>query len=142
MDVSACSLCPAYSTIKVWHIGFVVLSGAGFLWRAGRALCFSPAPRSRLLRWLPHLIDTGLLVAGLSLLWLVGMTISATPWLQAKLGGLFIHIVAGAFALKRAKTRQGRMGAFLLSFSAFMYIVGVALAKSPASWWVWMGGTE
>jgi len=52
-------------------------------------------------------------------------------WLVAKIVGLLVYIVLGTIALKRGKTRRMRVGAFVAAIATFVYIVMVALTKSP-----------
>jgi len=55
-------------------------------------------------------------------------------WLLAKFTGLFVYILLGMVALKRGRTRQIRLIAFISAIAVFIYIIGVAVAKSPFSW--------
>jgi uncharacterized membrane protein SirB2 len=52
-------------------------------------------------------------------------------WLTAKLFGLLAYIVLGAMALRRGRTREIRIRAFVLALLAYAYIVGVALTRNP-----------
>ena len=56
------------------------------------------------------------------------------PWLLAKFAGLIAYIVVGTIAIKRGPTMQIRIIAFVGAVALFVYIVGVALTKSPVSW--------
>ena len=58
----------------------------------------------------------------------------------AKFVGLIGYIVLGIFALKLGATPHIRIVAFVGALAIFAYIVGVALAKSPASWLKLMAG--
>ena len=55
-------------------------------------------------------------------------------WLVAKLTGLILYILFGTVAIRRGPSREIRIAAFVAALSMFGYVVGVALAKSPASW--------
>jgi uncharacterized membrane protein SirB2 len=57
-----------------------------------------------------------------------------SPWLLAKFAGLVVYVVLGAIALRRGATMPIRQVAFVGALSAFAYIVGAAVSKSPASW--------
>ena len=55
-------------------------------------------------------------------------------WLLAKFAGLVFYVLLGSVALRRGPTRPIRASALLAAGLAFLYVVGVALSKSPASW--------
>jgi uncharacterized membrane protein SirB2 len=52
------------------------------------------------------------------------------PWLLAKIAGLLAYIVCGTFALRRARSRAGRIGAFAAALVSFAFVVCAALTKS------------
>jgi len=56
------------------------------------------------------------------------------PWLEAKLVGLAVYIVAGTIARKRGRTASVRTTAFAVALLAYAYIVSVALTKLPQGW--------
>jgi len=118
-----------YSTLKAVHVTAVVLSGAGFLLRYLLRLADMPAARERLLRALPHVIDTVLLASAISLAVIGRFNPLVVPWLAAKITALLVYIVAGAIALRGAPSR--RTPAFVVAVAAFAYIVSVALTKNP-----------
>ena len=124
----------SYLAIKTLHVGCVALSGIGFVLR-GMSLMF--APRWLALRWvriLPHVIDTILLASALGLVWLSAQYPFEQAWLTAKVMALIAYIVLGSIALKRGRSMPVRLGAWFAALAVFAYIVGVALARSPASW--------
>lgn len=119
-----------YATLKLVHVTAVVLSGTGFLLRyalAGRGRL----PDRRWVRMAPHLIDTVLLASALALAWVGGFRPLAVPWLEAKIAGLVVYILAGTIALRRGRTANVRRAAFAVALAAFLYIVSVALTKNP-----------
>lgn len=79
----------------------------------------------------PHIIDTLLLASAISLAVILQLSPLEHPWLLAKIMGLLIYIVLGTVALKRGKTKPIRITAFVLALLTFVYIVNVALTKSP-----------
>jgi len=79
-------------------------------------------------------IDTLFLLSGIALVWMLHLNVFSESWLLAKFAGLIVYIVLGTFAIKRGATLQIRIIAFVGALAVFAYIVGVALAKSPASW--------
>ena len=54
------------------------------------------------------------------------------PWLTAKVLALVAYIVLGSVALSRGKTPTVRAVAFALALSTALYIVSVAVLRTPA----------
>jgi uncharacterized membrane protein SirB2 len=121
-----------YATLKTIHVACVVASGAGFLLRGVLMLAGSPLLATRFARVAPHVIDTALLVAGVSMAVIARISPLAHPWLATKIGALVVYIVLGSIALKRGRTRAIRAAAFAAALATYAYIVGVALTRSPA----------
>ena len=122
-----------YATLKLVHVTAVALSGAGFVVRYVRNVTGVPPARGWL-RAAPHAIDSVLLASALGLLWVGGFRPLELPWLEAKLAGLALYIVAGTIALKHGRTAGMRATAFVVALLAFAYIVSVALTKHPQGW--------
>lgn len=119
-----------YAALKLVHVGAVVLSGAGFVLR----YALSASGRLPVRGWpriAPHAVDTVLLASALALAWVGGFRPLEVPWLEAKLVGLVVYIVAGTIALKRGRTAGTRAAAFVAAIGAYAYIVSVALSKDP-----------
>ena len=75
-----------------------------------------------------------LLASALGLAWVGGFRPLEVPWLEAKLVGLVLYIVAGTIALKRGRTAGVRATAFAMALLAYACIVSVALTKHPLGW--------
>jgi len=88
----------------------------------------------KIIRIAPHIVDTVFLASGITLVLMLHLNAFSEPWLLAKFAGLLAYIVLGTFAIKRGSTQQIRVISFVAALAVFAYIVGVALAKSPASW--------
>ncbi|WP_153131780.1 SirB2 family protein [Dechloromonas hortensis] len=123
-----------YLALKHLHVTCVVLSGLGFCLRGWWMLRDSPMLQQRLVRVLPHVVDTLLLGSALSMAFLSGQYPFVQGWLTAKLGGLLAYIVLGAMALKRGRTKAIRARYFVLALLAYGYIVSVALSRNPLPW--------
>lgn len=120
-----------YATLKAIHVICVIASGAGFFARGLLMLEGSPPPKTRLVRILPHVVDTLLLAAAISMAVLAHLVPTEHPWLAAKIVGLIVYVVLGAIALRHGRTRRQRALAFVAALAVFGYIVGVALTRSP-----------
>ena len=83
---------------------------------------------------LPHIVDTIFLLSGVAMVWLLHLDPFSQAWLTAKFSGLIAYVLLGTIAIKRGKTMQIRLIALVGAVSAFAYIAGVAVTKSPLSW--------
>jgi uncharacterized membrane protein SirB2 len=111
-----------------------VLTISGFIVRGAWMLSGSVNLDRKLVRILPHIIDTVFLLSGIGLIVLLQLPIIGSPWLIAKLTALIVYIMLGTIALRRGKTMRVKAIAFVLALLTFAYIVGVALSKSVWSW--------
>ncbi|NHQ87466.1 SirB2 family protein [Iodobacter sp. HSC-16F04] len=116
-----------YLAVKHLHMLFITLSLGLFLLRGCLMLAESPRLQQRFFRIAPHIIDTALLISGISL---AMMYPGPKAWLAAKVAGLLLYIILGTIALKRGKTKTIRSIALAASVLAFAYIIGVAFSKS------------
>nr|WP_301282569.1 MULTISPECIES: SirB2 family protein [unclassified Halomonas] len=125
-----------YFLIKHIHMTAAGLSLALFSLRAWWSVRESPQLQRRWVKLLPHLIDTVLLTAGITLMIMLRAWPTQHPWLAAKLIGLVAYIVIGTLAIKRGRTPTIRAVASLVAIAIFLYIVGAALSHHPWSWWM------
>jgi len=120
-----------YLTLKHIHVTAVALSFALFALRGVWMLRDSARLQRRWVRIVPHVVDTVLLAAGVSLAVLLRQVPGESAWLTAKLIALALYIGLGSVALKRGRTRGIRAAAWLAALAVFGYIVAVALTKDP-----------
>lgn len=128
----------AWSWLKLLHLSCAALSLALFLLRGTWMLAESPLRDARWTKVVPHVIDTVFLVSGIALAVRIAQYPFVQPWLTAKVFGLIAYIVLGSVALKHGRSRGIRALAFVAALAVFGYIVGVARARHPLSWWLWM----
>jgi len=120
-----------YFALKHLHMLCAVISIIGFIVRGALRLTGSPLLQKKFLKIAPHIIDTLLLLSA------IGLTISiqqyplTTPWLTAKLIGLFVYIGLGLVALRFAKSKPTIAIAYVLAIATFAYIAMVAVTKTP-----------
>jgi len=126
--------------IKSLHMITGVVTISGFILRGYWMMAQSDKLQLKVTRIAPHIIDTLFLLSGVALVWMLNLNVFSESWLLAKFAGLIGYIVLGTFAIKRGTTMQSRIIAFVGALAVFAYIVGVALAKSPASWLKLMAG--
>ena len=123
-----------YSTLKLIHISTAILTISGFILRGTWMMSGSPNLERRIVRITPHIIDTIFLLSGIALILTLNLPVLNQPWLLMKFAALLVYILLGTIALRRGKTRQTRITAFLLALATFAYIAGVAMSKSLGSW--------
>ena len=128
-----------YSTLKIIHISFAILSLAGFVLRGVWMFSHSANLDRRIVRIGPHVVDTVFLISGIWLVVILHLKVHEQAWLIAKFVALILYIVFGAIALRRGRTMQVRAAAFVTALLTYLYIAGVALYKSPASWMTYTG---
>ena len=129
-----------YAHIKAIHVGAVLASGALFVIRGVLVLAGSRAAIGTRLRHLSYGIDSVLLAAAVTLLLLLRWLPLEQPWLLAKLGLLPAYVVAGSFALKRARSNVARAACFATALLIYAWMLGIAWRHDPGSWLQGLGG--
>ena len=129
-----------YLTVKFIHVSTAILTISGFTLRGIWMLSGSPLLEMRVVRILPHVIDTVFLLTGIWLVWLLRLPVLDQPWLIAKLIALVAYVGLGMIALRRGRTMKTRATALVLALATFAYISGVAMSKSVASWMAYLPG--
>jgi uncharacterized membrane protein SirB2 len=119
-----------YASVKTLHMASVALSLAGFLLRAAWMAYAPHLLALRPVRIVPHVVDTILLLSGVTLAWQLGWA-GVGGWLPAKIAGLVVYIVLGAIALRRGRSRGVRVAAAIGAVVTFAWIVSVAITKNP-----------
>jgi uncharacterized membrane protein SirB2 len=117
--------------LKAVHVGSALLSISGFVLRGAWMLQGSPQLKARVTRIVPHVVDTVLLVSAILLALRSAQYPLVHAWLSAKLLALLAYIALGSIALKYGKTRRVRVLNFCLALAVFVYIVLVAVTRSP-----------
>jgi uncharacterized membrane protein SirB2 len=122
---------PYYMILRHVHIACAVLTIALFTLRGVLMFVESPWLESRVLKILPHAVDTVLLTAALMLTTIVHQYPFANGWLTMKLALLVVYVVLGSIALKRGRTLRVRVVAFVAAMLTVAFLVSVALAHDP-----------
>ncbi len=108
------------------HAGLALISLVGFSIRGVWMMRRSPMLTRRWVRIAPHVVDTLLLLSGITLVFQYRLYPTEQPWLAAKLLALVVYIVVGSIALKRGRTRAIRVTAFFAALIVFAYMLAVA----------------
>ncbi|MBA35204.1 MAG: regulator SirB [Oleispira sp.] len=117
-----------YSALKHSHVGLAYLSILLFIIRFA-LFKFKPTLKSnKLLKILPHIIDTFLLIFAIWLCTIISQYPLTDHWLTAKVIGLVGYIAFGVIAIK-----QGKNWAFVAALVSFAYIFSAAKTHSALS---------
>lgn len=120
-----------YVLVKYVHVISVTLSVIGFFLRGVLMLREAPLMNARWVKVLPHVNDTILLAAALTLAAMSEQYPFVVGWVTAKVFGVIVYIILGALALRDASTRRMRIVCWIASLAVFGWIVSVALSRQP-----------
>ena len=120
-----------YFALKHLHMLCAALSIIGFIVRGALRLADSQLLQKKFLKIAPHIVDTFLLLSAIGLTFSIHQYPLTTPWLTAKLIGLFVYIGLGLMTLRFAKTKTVVAVTYLLAIATFAYIATVAVTKTP-----------
>lgn len=123
-----------YLLLKQVHVACAVLSYAGFFVRGVWMMRGSAMLERRWVRIVPHVNDTVLLASAIAIAAMSRQYPFVQGWLTAKLLALVLYIGLGMLALRPGRPRLLRIGAWLAALMVFLYIVWVALTRSPLPW--------
>lgn len=119
----------SYVIFKHLHMTAVVLSGLLFMVRGLWLLQGSTQLQAKWVKITPHVIDTLLLFSAIAML-VVAQQFPA--WVHVKITLLIVYIGLGLMAFKKAKTQGQKLTFLLAAVAVYVFLISVALAKSPA----------
>ena len=119
----------SYVIFKHLHMTAVVLSGLLFMVRGLWLLQGSTQLQAKWVKITPHVIDTLLLFSAIAML-VVAQQFPA--WVHVKITLLIVYIGLGLMAFKKAKTQGQKLSFLLAAVAVYVFLISVALAKSPA----------
>jgi len=117
--------------LKLIHVTCAFASIAGFALRGYWMAVDNPLLQHRVVKVLPHVIDTLLLGAALALLTVLHLSPLTQPWLGTKIIALLLYIGLGMVALRFGRSKGVRVSAWLLALLTAVFMVSVAYSKSP-----------
>ncbi len=118
-------------SIKWVHVACAVLSGGGFFIRGILMMRESVWLQARMVKVVPHVVDTVLLVSAIALASQWGWAALQLPWILAKIVALLVYIGLGVVALRAGPSKRVRVLAWLAAMLVFTYIIAVAVSKNP-----------
>ena len=119
-----------FSLLKLIHISCALVSVSGFALRGYWALMDNPLRRHRLVRVLPHAVDTLLLGTAVAMLSIWDVSPLQLPWVTAKILALLLYIGLGMAVMRFARTAGGRLAAYVAALATAGYIIAVAFTHS------------
>ncbi len=125
-----------YLIVKHLHMTMAYLSISLFIFRSILSVRESALLQHKLVKILPHLIDSFLLLFAVMLMLTIKQYPFVDAWLTAKLMALLAYIIIGSIAIKRGKTTLIRLWAGIFAVLIFTYILGVAKTHHVGSWLV------
>jgi uncharacterized membrane protein SirB2 len=117
--------------LKHLHITLAVLSVALFSVRFVLLQLNSAKLQKQWLKITPHIIDTLLLIIGISLAVQLSFNPMEQLWLGEKLLALVAYIFTGYYTLKLARNRTMQIIGYLGALGWVMLIVRLAVTKTP-----------
>lgn len=118
-------------TLKLIHVVCAFLSISGFVGRGILVIRGSSLLSTRMVKVLPHINDTVLLVTAIILASQWGWSALQMPWLLTKIIALLVYIALGMLALKPGRSQTVRISAWLSAIVIFVFIVSVAVTRNP-----------
>ena len=119
----------SYLIFKHLHMTAVALSGLLFMVRGLWLLQGSAQLQAKWVKITPHVVDTLLLVSAIAML-VVAQQFPA--WVHVKITLLIVYIGLGLMAFKKAKTQGQKLTFLLAAVAVYVFLISVALTKSPA----------
>ena len=116
---------------RTTHVAMVIMTIGFLVLRSVWAFAGSARLKSPVVRTLPHVIDTVLLVSALGTAALLHRYPFVDDWLTAKFFGLLAYIVLGHVTLWRVRNNRQRAAALTATLAVFAYIVLVAISHDP-----------
>jgi|APSaa5957512493_1039668.scaffolds.fasta_scaffold00225_15 uncharacterized membrane protein SirB2 len=131
LSIQNVSIMSVYSIVKICHVIFVILSISGFVYRGSLKMAGSEKLNLKFFKIFPHVIDSLLLLSALVLVIISGMYPWRVDWLGAKLLALLAYIVSGGLMMHSKPESKMKYVWFATALLFVIYIVLVALTKSP-----------
>lgn len=118
-----------YSTVKHLHFILIAVSVLFFVIRFVLHLRQSALMGKKLCKVMPHVIDTFLLLSGLTLCFMIKQYPFVDPWMTEKMGAIVAYIVLGVIAIKLNRNKLFKVFAFLGALGWLVYAAKLAHFK-------------
>lgn len=119
-----------FAYLKLVHVSCAIVSISGFALRGYWRISDNPLREHKVTRLLPHVVDTLLLGTAIGMLVVWQLSPLALPWVTAKIVALLVYIGLGMVVMRFARSRRGRVIAYVMALFTACYIVSVACTRS------------
>jgi len=123
-----------YFALKHLHMGLAGISYSLFVLRGIWLFQDSPNLQRRWVRIVPHINDSLLLLAGVTLVVMTHQYPFVETWLTIKLTAVLLYILLGIMTFRILRRRGLRMLSWVAAQGAFFFVVAVAVTHSPWPW--------
>ena len=118
-----------YPAVKHTHMMFIALSVIFFIVRFVLHLRQSPIMEKKFVKVAPHIIDTFLLLSGITLCFMIQQFPLVEQWLTEKIICVVAYIVLGFMALKSNRNKLFKFFAFLGAIGWLVLAAKLAIFK-------------
>ncbi|MCL1078350.1 invasion protein [Parashewanella spongiae] len=118
-----------YPAVKHLHLTLIGLSVIFFTIRFVLHLRQSPILSKKFIKIAPHVIDTFLLLSGLTLCFIIQQFPFEAPWLTEKLGAVVAYILLAMISMKANRGKLFKCFAYLGAISWLVYAAKLAMFK-------------
>lgn len=120
-----------YILAKHLHLTLVGVSISLFILRFLIAQRYPAVLRHRLVKIVPHVIDTALLASAIWLCFILQQAPIRDSWLTVKVACVIGYIILASLALKRATSKPEQWVSFFAALLLLAYTGTVAVTKTP-----------
>ncbi|TVO39934.1 SirB2 family protein [Vibrio algivorus] len=122
-----------YTSMKHVHLLAIALSVLFLTVRYILMMMDSPLLQKKFFKVTPHIVDTFLLLSGISLIFITGFMpfTAAGAWLTEKISCVLVYIALGFVALKLGKNKVIRSVAFFGALGWLYWAAHLAMTKVP-----------
>jgi len=118
-----------YPAVKHLHLTLIAVSVLFFVVRFVLHLRQSALMGKKVFKIAPHVIDTFLLLSGLTLCFMIKQYPFVDPWLTEKIGAVLAYIALGVIAIKANRNKLFKVFAFLGALGWLVYAAKLAHFK-------------
>ncbi|MDC7684456.1 SirB2 family protein [Asticcacaulis sp. BYS171W] len=123
-----------YPYVLTLHICAAVLSGLYYFVRSVAMFRGAHWPRQRAFRMASYLIDSLLLAAAITLVFILPKEVFSNQWLTTKIFQVVLYIGLGIATMREKLPFKVRIATFVASVLVYLNIIGTALTHHPLGW--------
>ena len=118
-----------YPAVKHLHFTLIAASVLFFTFRFVLHLRQSAILDKKFVKIAPHIVDTFLLLSGITLCFMIQQYPFVDPWLTEKIGAVVAYIILGVIAIKANRNKVFKVFAYLGAISWLVYAAKLAHFK-------------